>query len=52
MTHYADADAPGRYLVRALCGAIIRRDAHAETPTCPACRRYLAARENDYREMP
>ncbi len=44
-THYCDWDAPGKHTVPALCGIYIPRRAHANAPTCPDCRRLLAARE-------
>jgi hypothetical protein len=44
-THYALWDAPGRRVVAAICGAYIRRTAHDNDPTCPACKRLLAYRE-------
>ena len=43
-THYCDADASGKYLVRALCGEILRRREHVEDPTCVDCRKALAYR--------
>jgi len=45
VTHWVDWDAIGRTRVRALCGVWIRRREHANAPTCPECRRYLAARD-------
>lgn len=44
-THYCQWDAPGRRVVRALCGAIMKRAQHENEPTCPTCRAGLALRE-------
>ena len=43
-THYCDWDTPGKNLVRAICGAMMRRLDHVAAPTCPRCQRELARR--------
>jgi hypothetical protein len=47
VTHYCDWDVPGVRWVRALCGAIIARREHSNTPTCPTCAAVLARREHE-----
>jgi hypothetical protein len=44
-THYCDYDAPGKRLVRALCGRLIQRREHVNDPTCERCRQALAYRD-------
>lgn len=43
MTHHIPWDRPGtpQTRMKAICGAIIRRDESAPRPTCPACRAIL-----------
>ena len=45
--HYCDWDSPGGRVVRALCGALIRRVEHTNQPTCQLCQHILAERERD-----
>jgi hypothetical protein len=45
LTHYCLWDAPGKRLVRALCGVLIARRDHTNEPTCPDCQAELAERE-------
>jgi hypothetical protein len=44
-THYCDYDAPGKYLVRSLCGRLMHRAEHVTDPTCARCLAVLAARD-------
>jgi len=46
-THFCDWDMPGGRLVRALCGALIRRRDHDNEPTCATCQAVLAERAAD-----
>lgn len=45
ITHFVEWDAPGRRLVRAICGTWTSRLDHAMCPTCRDCQRELEARE-------
>lgn len=44
-THYCQWDAPGRRVVRALCGVLIKRTEHRNDPTCTTCQAAIDQRE-------
>jgi len=46
-SHFCDWDAPGRLVVRAVCGILIRRRDHADAPSCPVCQKVIRRRETE-----